>query len=173
MVHRPKLWMLVGVPGSGKSTWVADQTHHTDSQEDLIVASTDAQEDLLVASTDFYIELMALEQDKTYNEVFKDSIKDAEKRMYQGIQWATARNFNIIWDQTNLTRKSRGKKLIMIPDHYMKIAVFFPTPEESELQRRLASRPGKTIPEHILGGMIEAIELPQLNEGFDMVIQND
>jgi gluconate kinase len=60
--------------------------------------------------------------------------------------------------------------LIMIPDRYEKIAIVFPTPDEDELQRRLASRPGKTIPEYILGPMIESLEYPEMDEGFDSVL---
>ena len=158
-MSKPTLWMLVGVPGSGKSTWIDYQLDHRDAQENVTVASTDD-----------YIELVASSQHKTYNEVFKDVIKDAEKVMYQGVRFATENNMDIIWDQTNLTRKSRAKKLIMIPDRYEKIAIVFPTPDEDELQRRLASRPGKTIPEHILGGMIEMLEYPKKDEGFDSVL---
>lgn len=158
MARKPSLYMLVGVPGSGKSTWIDRHLDHRDAQENVYVASTDD-----------YIELIASSQNKTYNEVFKDFIKDAEKVMYQGVRFATENNMDIIWDQTNLTRKARAKKLIVIPDHYEKIAMVFKTPEESELQRRLASRPGKTIPEYILGPMIESLEWPEFDEGFDVI----
>jgi predicted kinase len=162
MVRKPHLYMLVGVPGSGKSTWIGNQVDHVDAQEDLYIASTDN-----------YIETKAQVHGTTYNAIFKDVIKDAEKMMYEGVMNAVKHNHDIIWDQTNLTRRSRAKKLIMIPDYYKKYAVVFPTPEETELQRRLASRPGKTIPEYILGGMIEAMEKPETNEGFDTVLVID
>lgn len=156
MARKPVLWMLVGVPCSGKSTWVNHQTEKND--------------DILIASTDDILEGIAQASGKTYNEVFKDNIKSAEKRMYMNIALATDLNQDIIWDQTNLTRKSRAKKLIMIPDHYEKIAVVFSTPEENELQRRLASRLGKTIPSHVIDGMIEMMEFPQMDEGFDTIM---
>lgn len=154
---RPFLWMLIGVPCAGKSTWVDYQLENCDDPP-------------FIASTDSLIEHIAKQEGKTYNEVFKDNIKAAEKRMYAQVALATDLDQCIIWDQTNLTRKSRAKKLIMIPDHYEKIAVVFSTPEPEELEKRLASRPGKTIPYQIVKGMIESMEYPELDEGFDLVM---
>jgi predicted kinase len=158
MVHNPTLWMLVGVPGSGKSTWVTihipDLTGH------------------YVASTDRLIEIYASMRQATYNDVFKDNIGYAEKAMLTHVKDAIMYNYNIIWDQTNLTIKSRAKKLALIPDYYKKIAVFFPTPETGELDRRLASRPGKTIPSYIVDNMIDSLMPPTISEGFDEVYTN-
>lgn len=154
-----KLFMLIGVPGSGKSTWA--------NKADFGGGNT------CIVSTDDIIAHKAKEQGKTYNEVFKDSIKDAEKLMYKHVMWSVERGENIVWDQTNLTKKSRAKKLIMIPDHYEKIAVFFETPDDEELDKRLNNREGKTIPEHVMDAMIEMIEYPEIDEGFDRVIYVD
>jgi tRNA uridine 5-carbamoylmethylation protein Kti12 len=49
---------------------------------------------------------------------------------------------------------------------YSAIAVVFATPEPDELARRLASRPGKTIPPEVIERMIENWEEPTLDEGF-------
>lgn len=153
--------MLIGVPGSGKSTWIQNQF------EDVVKELTTH-----VASTDDYIEYIAKSQWKTYDEVFKDNIKEAEKRMYKNVASAVEDEYDIIWDQTNLTRKSRAKKLIMIPDHYIKIAQFFPVPEMNELARRIESRPGKTIPAKVLQSMIENIEFPCVSEGFHQIVSH-
>lgn len=157
MSKRPTLWMLIGVPCAGKSTWVDYQLENCDDPP-------------FIASTDSLIEHIAKQEGKTYNEVFKDNIKAVEKRMYAQVALATDLNECIIWDQTNLTRKSRAKKLIMIPDHYAKIAVVFTSPESEELKRRLDSRPGKTIPPHIVESMIEMMEFPCVSEGFDQIV---
>lgn len=150
--------MLIGLPGSGKSTWVNYQVDHADAQEDLYIASTDD-----------YLERIAAEQGKTYNDVFADNIKAAEKHMYVQLALATDLGHDIIWDQTNLNRKSRAKKLIMIPDHYEKIAIYFPMPDN--LQERLDGRKGKTIPEHVMNNMVMSIEKPEKDEGFDMIME--
>ena len=82
---------------------------------------------------------------------------------------AVKRNQDIIWDQTNTSRKSRAKKLILIPDRYRKVGVFFPTPSMEELERRNASRPGKVIPWGVMQNMIDCLNQPMLDEGFDEV----
>lgn len=159
MVRNPVLYMLVGVPGSGKSTWV--EKHFA------------GLNNYYIASTDRLLEIYASMRGATYNDVFKDNIGYAEKAMHTHIKDAIMYNYDIIWDQTNISRKSRAKKLKMIPDHYEKIAVIFQTPETGELDRRLASRPGKTIPPHIIDGMIDMLEYPELDEGFDKVLYDD
>jgi len=40
------------------------------------------------------------------------------------------------------------------------------TPEHEELMRRLTSRPGKEIPDHIIASMISSFEMPTEDEGF-------
>jgi len=75
---------------------------------------------------------------------------------------------DIIWDQTSTTVKSRAKKFAMLPD-YEHIAVVFNTPEHKELYRRLLSRPGKDIPDHVIASMIAGFEMPTLEEGFKEV----
>jgi len=79
-----------------------------------------------------------------------------------------ANNKDVIWDQTNLTAKSRAAKLKMLPDYY-KIAVVFKTPDAEEHARRLASRPGKSIPEGVLRSMAANLELPTEAEGFQEI----
>jgi hypothetical protein len=57
-----------------------------------------------------------------------------------------------------------------LPD-YEHIAVVFATPEPEELARRLASRydSGKIIPEHVMHGMIDNWDEPELDEGFNEI----
>ena len=150
----PRMWMLIGVPGSGKSTYRAS-----------------LPSDATVLSTDDQIEAIATGLGKTYTEVFRDHIASAEKDMYQQAMRAFAAGDDVIWDQTNLTAKTRAKKLIMVPDQYEKIAVYFNTPESAELQRRLDSRKGKTIPANILMGMASQLQRPTREEGFDRIIE--
>lgn len=151
--EQPTAFMLVGVPCSGKS-------HFVDSSVN----------EFKLISTDEYIEQCALATNKTYSELFNNKIKPASAQMYLDLKGAIDKNENIVWDQTNCSVKSRAKKLAMIPDNYRKIAVFFETPEEEELERRLNNRPGKIIPEHVMKSMIANLEIPTDEEGFDAVI---
>lgn len=144
--------MLIGVPGSGKSTWLAEQ---------------EWAKDCVLVSTDKLIDLEAARQGKTYNDVFKDYIGEATRLMNEDIKAAVSEGKDIIWDQTNTSRKSRKSKLEQVSGYY-KIGVVFRTPEESEWKRRLANRPGKTIPDAVLKAMAEGLQLPVDGE-FDEV----
>ena len=146
----PKCYQLIGVPGSGKSTWVKNQIWALG---------------LSVVSTDNFVEAYANQQGRTYSEVFKDYMPTAIDLMIQQVAFAQQHGHTVIWDQTSTTSASRRKKFRMLPD-YQHIAVVFKTPDPEELSRRLASRPGKIIPEEIVQDMIDRFEMPTLEEGF-------
>jgi predicted kinase len=152
----PKAFILVGVPGSGKSTWISK-------------APVDWN-NTVIASTDNYVEQEAKRQNKTYSEVFKDVMPDAVNHMAKTVVDAVRNKQDIIWDQTSTTRHTRAKKLRMLPSNYETIAVVFPTPDKKELIRRLGSRPGKTIPDEVVNDMITRWEEPTEDEGFDKII---
>jgi len=146
----PKCYQLVGVPGSGKSTWV-------DAQSWSLACAR--------VSTDKWVEIYANQQGRTYSEVFEDYMPTAIDLMIQQVAFAQQHGHTVIWDQTSTTAASRRKKFRMLPD-YQHIAVVFKTPDPEELSRRLASRPGKIIPEEIVKDMINRFEMPTLAEGF-------
>lgn len=151
-----KCYILVGVPGSGKSTWIA-------------TAPLDWN-NTVVASTDNYIEQQAKAENKTYNEVFKYSMPGAVEHMASVVVDAVANGYDIVWDQTSCSKKTRAKKIRMLPDEYEIIAVVFPTPDPAELDRRLKARPGKNIPPEVMKSMIGSFEAPTASEGFDRIV---
>jgi len=148
----PKCYQLVGVPGSGKSTWIKNQ--------DWVLGLT-------IVSTDAFVEDYARQQGKTYSEVFTDYMPTAVDLMAEQVVRARTLGHTVIWDQTSTTVASRAKKFRMLPN-YEHIAVVFKTPEHKELMRRLTSRweSGKIIPEHVIASMIASWEEPTLEEGF-------
>jgi predicted kinase len=145
-----KLYMLIGVPGSGKSTWASQQEWY---------------KDCAYISTDVWVELEAKKQNKTYTEVFNEYMPKAVNIMTEHVKLARDAGQDIIWDQTSTTIHTRRKKLVMLPDYYA-IAVVFKTPDSDELAKRLSNRPGKIIPEGVLQSMITNWEEPTLEEGF-------
>ena len=149
----PTLYMLVGVPASGKSTWAKQN-----------------RGDALVASSDDYIEKQAEKMGTTYSDVFDDYIKAANNHAIETARKAFSDKLDLIWDQTNLTKNGRRNKLKMVPKDYKKVAVFFPTPHMDVLKNRLGSRPGKNIPDYVISTMVKTIEKPSVDEGFNEVI---
>lgn len=149
----PTVYVLVGVPGAGKSTWIRNQ---------------DWARDCAVVSTDAFVDQEAERQGKTYNEVFKDYMPTAVKLMADQVVQAREAGQDIIWDQTSTTVASRKKKFNMLPNYHA-VAVVFPTPEPAELERRLAIRPGKNIPWNVMQGMISGLKVPTEDEGFDEI----
>lgn len=146
----PKCYQLIGVSGSGKSTWASNQNW----------ALTCA-----IVNTDKWVEIYAKEVSKTYSEVFTDFMPIAVELMAKEVVRAREINRDIIWDQTSTTISSRRKKFNMLPD-YEHIAVVFKTPPINELMERLASRPGKNIPWEVVTKMINNFEEPTIEEGF-------
>jgi predicted kinase len=151
-----KCYILIGVPGSGKSTWIHQQPFDWTKT--------------VVASTDDYVEREAKKQGKTYSEVFKNAMPCAVKHMADTVREAVAAGADIIWDQTSTTALSRAKKFRILPDNYEVIAVVFSTPDDQELQRRLKSRQGKDIPQGVMHSMISGYQAPTKAEGFDEII---
>jgi len=148
-----KCYQLIGVPGSGKTTWLGNQIWALG---------------LTVVSTDTFVEAYAAAQGRTYNQVFGDYMPTAIDLMVKQVAFAHEHGHTVIWDQTSVTVASRRKKFRMLPD-YQHIAVVFRTPEPVELAGRLASRPGKIIPEEIVQDMINRFEMPTLEEGFQEI----
>ena len=146
----PTCYQLVGVPASGKSTWV-------DSQDWTVPCAR--------ISTDKWVEIYAKEVGRTYSEVFADFMPTAVDLMAKEVVATRELGRDIIWDQTSTTIASRARKFNMLPD-YEHVAVVFKTPEHKELMRRLISRPGKEIPEHVISSMIASWEEPTEEEGF-------
>lgn len=151
--NKPKLYVLVGVPGSGKSTWVANQDW----------ASTAVH-----VGTDHWVESEAAARGTTYSAIFDEYMPTAVRLMVDEVEICWEEHRDIIWDQTSTTVASRLKKTCMLPDYY-KIAVVFKTPPMTELMRRLNSRPGKIIPREVVAAMIKNWEDVSEDEGFDEI----
>ena len=149
-MNTPKLYVLVGVPGSGKSTWVANQ---------------EWAKDCAYISTDHYVEKFARRLGKTYSEVFDLVMPRAVNLMAKAVISARSKGKNIIWDQTSTTINSRKRKFNMLRKYYA-IAVVFKTPAAAELEQRLANRPGKNIPQSVMDSMINNFQMPTKDEGF-------
>ncbi len=150
-------YMLCGLPAVGKSTYISDMV------DKYLIPS------FHVISTDDLFENIAGFYGMTYNEVWALGIYDEVERITHTIAKKAFQTGHsaIFWDQTNLTPRSRQKKLAMVPKDYYKICVCLGVPDDWE--ERLASRPGKTLPDSVLRNMEKTFVLPNVDEGFDEV----
>lgn len=149
----PTAYILIGIPASGKSTWVKNQKWLGDS---------------VIASTDSYVEAFARSVNRSYTKVFNEIMPKAVEQMANDVVEAREAGKDIIWDQTSTTVSTRAKKIKML-DGYTKIAIVFKIPPMDVLKKRLASRPGKDVPWEIVSNMIDNFEHPSLEEGFDQI----
>lgn len=154
----PRIIVLIGPPGSGKSTWI---------KEYLAKAVRPA----VVLSSDDQIDAMAAELGITYSQMMpKIDMKALEQNMHADLRRAVAEGADIIVDRTNLKVKSRRKWMSQVPSHYVRVAVNFNVSRQ-ELNRRIADRAaktGKNIPADVVSDMIKTFEGPSLME-FDII----
>jgi predicted kinase len=148
--------MLVGLPATGKSTWVRE-----------LLARKKNRHMYVWVSTDNFIEMFAKNQGISYTNAFSSYIERATEMMYSEVERAIQMRKHIIWDQTNLSVDTRAKKLVKLQG-YKTSAHVFTCPPHVWLQR-LTSRPDKLIPFDALVKMAHAFEAPTLDEGFTKV----
>lgn len=150
--HKPEkeLVVLIGVSGSGKSTWLNNNSElkgHT-----LISVDQNLSRGKL-----------------SYNNVdYKKNIDKAFKQTIVDIKGAVKNGENVVLDMTNLSREMRGTKLSMFPSTvYRRHAVIF-LPGMHKVQTQLKKRIGKSVPEEVIQKQMASFELPTLEEFHSM-----
>lgn len=147
----PYLIMLIGLPGTGKSTFRNNFLKHN-------------IRDWVILSSDDYIEWVAQKANKTYSEVFRFEAKNAESNLLSVAKSAILSGKNCLWDQTNLSEKSRKKRLDMFPKTYTTFGHIFHPPGEEKHKKILANRPEKFIPWSIIENMKSTYQTPSNND---------
>ncbi len=143
-----KLYMMIGLPGSGKST-IATRILQ---RENAIIVSTDS----------IRKELFGNEEEQSNNEkVFSV----AEERIKENI-----RSRNVIFDATNINYKKRMELLKRIKNA-KKIAFLVLTPYRECLWRNEQRK--RYVPTEVIKRMYCNFYVPQYYEGFDNIIVFD
>lgn len=145
---------MVGLPCAGKSTWRTKFLNKVDRTK------------WNVLSTDDLIEKDCRANNKSYSEFFKIlDFSKYENIFYNNLKNSILEDKNIIIDQTNLTKKSRSRKIKYLNENYKKIAIVFITDIEKIYLRNKErfEKYGKFIPIHIIDNMNKSFEIP----GFD------
>lgn len=158
LLEPPFCLVLVGVPGSGKSTLRAD------------LVRDPRFADLVSLSTDDWLEAQAAEIGISYSEIWRALSKQAQRVLRATLTEALAEKRSIVWDQTNLTTKKRRGILNRIPKEsgYRGIAIYFEI-DDAQLRRNLAARPDRPLHLGIIRHMLRLYVRPSVEEGFDAV----
>lgn len=149
-----KFVMLVGLPYSGKS---------------YLVKTLGLDKDMVVISSDHILLEWASNEGKTYNEIFKERVDEAQKESVRRMEQAFKEGKNVLVDQTNLTKASRSRKIRLVPKGYEKICVVVPQPSEHEMEIRKQERESHRVPDTALQQMKNIYQAPELSEGFDTI----
>lgn len=138
-----KLFMYVGLSGSGKSSYKID--------EEVVVVSSDA----------LRAELYGDENDQTHNtEVFDE--------LHKRVKSALLRGKNVVFDATNLSSRRRKHFLNSISKvGCEKICVVFATPFDICVQRDKARE--RTVGREVIFNQMKSFNMPHFDEGWDKI----
>ena len=159
-VEPPLLVMLVGLPGSGKSTAARRLASTIKSQ----------RRSCEIVGTDAYLEAEAVRRGLSYAAMFAQGFEVAEALMWKRAGEAARNRISVIWDQTNLTANARSRRLRLFPEEYLRIAAVMTTAWHEAWERNLARGPGRAVPGDAFDRMRADFQRPSREEGFQMFI---
>ncbi len=139
-----RIALLIGLPGSGKSTWAAAQGWNAISSDALrLLLSDDAA------------------NQKIHARVFAS----VRYLLRQRLRVGCAQN---CVDATHLTRAERHPYFSLARWHGARIdAIYFDVPFATALRRNLAR--ARQVPEAVMASMAARLEPPSLEEGFHLI----
>ena len=145
-----KLYLMVGFPGSGKSTWLKNHRREND-----VIVSRDAIRFSMVAEDEEYFS-----KEKA---VFSEFCRQISENLAAG--------HNVFADATHLTAASR-KKLIDNVTGYDSVHAIVMNTSLTEAIKRNDNRTGREfVPRSVIRRMACQFEFPDITENFDNVYE--
>ena len=144
-----KLYIMVGIPGSGKSTWI--KNHLTEND---VVVSRDKVRFSIIGENDEYF--------SKENQVFAEFCRQINENLKAGK--------NVFADATHLNEFSRRKLLNSVSGYSELEAVVLSTTCEEALKRN-KNREGTRsfVPKSVIRRMNSQLVFPDFSEGFSTI----
>lgn len=139
------IWLMSGIPGSGKSTWIKNRLN----EDTDIWCSRDAVRFSMVKEDEEYFS----REDDVYNEWINQICQALNDEDIE----------NIYIDATHLNDKSRNKTLNRLPKENVKeiINVVFLVPIEVCLERNAQRTGREMVPESVIRNMANSYSMPK------------
>jgi predicted kinase len=158
--HKPTVYLLVGIPLSGKSTWANRKKLPVISRDQIILELENS--------------LKTSQQEVSYNLAFSTvNHSRVNLELQRRLQQANINRKDVIVDMTHLTRKHRAYTLGYFDNKYWnRVAVLFATPSISEIRHRNCIRTvicKKTTPDTVIQQMIKDYQPVSIHEGFTKI----
>ena len=150
--------ILIGLPGSGKSTWT---TKFLEKNSDYVVISSDN-----------IIDELCSKEGISYTEGYSKFIGIASKKFKTDLFDAIDNQKNIIIDRTNMSKKARKVYFRHVDGKNYDVEAVSFSINDNELKKRLkirAEKTGKFIPEHVIDDMASNYDRPSKEEGFSNI----
>ena len=148
---KPKLFVMWGPAGCGKTTWV--KNHLTDA--DVWVSRDEIRFDYL-------------ERNKSQDYFAYE--KQVKKDYFNQINWALAAGLNTFADATHGTKKSREELLRRIKDKDIeKYIICFNIPLQTALEQNAKREGLARVPDDVIKKMYKDFQPPTLDEDFDKI----
>lgn len=149
--QQPTFYVMVGIPGSGKSTTIK-KIQQQDSSA-------------VVVCPDEYRKQLG----GTYNH-FKDDKKIWNTMCPTDVKSALESGQSVIFDATNVAAKRRKSILHWAGDNVHKVAVVVEVDAETAKKQNRMREPDKVVPDHVIDRMLSQFQYPDKSEGFDEVV---